>query len=136
MTRLKLPRRHLLGAFAAALAVSFGAASPAVANVKCKPNVRVTNLKGASIKVINFKYKIGNNTIHTEGLANKILTPNEIENWPSQTLNDAATGVVITSSAIGYQDDTGPGYGPTKTSAWFPHSFTCNDTHNYIATIQ
>ena len=136
MTFLNTTRRHLLTALAAAVAVSFGATSPAVANVKCKPNVKVTNLKGASIKVINFKYKIGNNTIHTEGLANKVVDTKDTEDWPSQTLNDAATGVVITSSAIGYQDDTGPGYGPTKTSAWFPHSFTCNDTHNYIETIQ
>ena len=136
MNFLNTTRRHLLTALAAAVAVSFGATSPAVANVKCKPNVKVTNLKGASIKVINFNYKIGNNTIHTEGLTNKILSPNETENWPSQTLNDAATGVVITSTAVDFQDDNGPGYGPTQTSAWFPHSFTCTNTHNYIETIQ
>ena len=136
MTIFNTTHRHLLGALAAALALSFGATSPAVANVKCKPNVRVTNQKGASIKVINFKYKIGNNTVHTEGLANKILTQNETENWPSQSLNDAATGVVITATAVDFQDDNGPGYGPTRTSAWFPHSFTCNDSHNYIQTIQ
>ena len=108
MTFLNTTRRHLPTALAAAVAVSFGATSPAVAN----------------------------DTIHTEGLTNKILSPNETENWPSQTLNDAATGVVITSTAVDFQDDNGPGYGPTQTSAWFPHSFTCTNTHNYIQTIQ
>lgn len=120
-----------------ALAVSFGATpQAAVAVVNCKPNVRVTNKKGASIKVISFKYKIGSNTIYTEGLGNKILTQNETENWSSQTLNNAANGVVITSTAVEYRDDTGPGYGSPRTSAWFPHSFTCAASHNYIQEVQ
>jgi hypothetical protein len=119
------------------LAVSFGATpQSAVAGVKCQPNVRVTNKKGASIKVLNFKYKIGSSTIYTEGLGNKILTPNETENWPSQTLNQAANGVVITSTAVEYKDDTGSGYGSPRTSAWFPHSFTCAANHNYIQEVQ
>ncbi len=124
-------------ALATALTVSFGATSqPAAAGVKCQPNVRVTNKKGASIKVLNFKYKIGTNTIYTEGLTNKILTPNETENWPSQRLSAAANGVVLTSTAVEYKDDTGGGYGSPRTSAWFPHSFTCGSNHNYIHEIQ
>ena len=93
-------RRALVALLAALSVVSFvGATSQtAMAGVKCKPNVRVTNKQGASIKVLNFKYKIGSNTIYTEGLVNKVLTPNETENWPSQTLNNAATGVVLTPS--------------------------------------
>jgi hypothetical protein len=136
---LQKNQRRVLAILVAALAmaVSFGSKpQTAVAGVQCKPNVRVTNKKGASIKVLNFKYKIGNSSIYTEGLVNKVLTPNETENWPSQTLGNAATGVVITSTAIEYKNDTGRGYGPPVTSAWFPHSFTCNDNHNYIHEIQ
>lgn len=134
-----ITHRRALVALAMALAVSFGAIDTrpqsAVAGVKCSPNVRVTNNKGASIKVLSFKYKIGSNTIYTEGLDNKILTRNETENWPSQTLNSAANGVVLTSTAVEYKDDTGSGYGNPRTSAWFPHSFTCDSSHNYIHEI-
>jgi hypothetical protein len=131
-------RRALVALLVALSTVSFvGATSQtAMAGVKCKPNVRVTNNQGASIKVLNFKYKIGSNTIYTEGLVNKVLTPNETENWPSQTLNNAATGVVLTSTAVEYKKDTGSGYkDPPLTSAWFPHSFTCGSNHNYIHEI-
>lgn len=130
-------KKPLLIALAAVLAVSFGATSVASATVKCKPNVRVINEKGASIKVLNFKYKIGTSTIYTEGLDNKIVAANGgTENWPSQTLDDAANGVVITSSAVEFKDDTGSGYGPPRMSSWHPHSFVCGPTHNYIHTIQ
>ena len=53
-----------------------------------------------------------------------------------QTRTDAATDVVITSTAVDFQDDTDPGFGPTHSSAWFPHSFTCTDSHEFIQTIQ
>ncbi|MBD1845331.1 hypothetical protein H6F89_18350 [Cyanobacteria bacterium FACHB-63] len=134
---------RVLVALTTALAVTFGAALPfsatspaTAAGVKCQPSVRVTNKKGASIKVLRFLYKVGGNKVYTEGLANKILTPNETENWSSQTLNNAATGVVVTSTAVEYKDDTGSGYGSPRTSAWFPHSFTCGSNHNYIHEIQ
>lgn len=130
------PRRALV-ALAAALAISFGATSQAGATVHCQPNVKVTKGSGGatSIKVLNFKYKVGGNTIYTEGLSNKVLTRGETENWPSQTLNHAATGVVITESAVEIQEDNGRGYGPSLPLVWFPHSFTCGANHNYIHVI-
>lgn len=135
--------RRVLAALTMALAVSFGATVPfgatspaTAAGVKCQATVKVTNKKGASIKVLRLLYKVGGNTVYTEGLLNKVLTPNETETWSSQTLNNAATGVVVTSTAIEYRDDTGRGYGSPRTSEWFPHSFTCAPNHNYVHAIQ
>ncbi|MBN8561054.1 MAG: hypothetical protein J0L70_11055 [Leptolyngbya sp. UWPOB_LEPTO1] len=135
--------RRVLVALTMSLAVTFGATVPfgatspaTAAGVKCQPSVKVTNKKGASIKVLRFLYKVGGSTVYTEGLVNKVLTPNETETWSSQTLNNAATGVVVTSTAVEYKDDTGRGYGSPHTSAWFPHSFTCAANHNYIHEIQ
>jgi hypothetical protein len=127
-----------LVALAAFAAVSLGNSASAAA-VHCKPDVEVTNKKGASIKVLTFKYKIaGNPNAFTEGLANKRLARNEKEEWPSQTLNNAANGVVITSSAVEFQNDnsgSGGGYGPRQTSAWHPHSFECGGNHTYKHTV-
>ena len=118
-------------------AVSFGAASQATAQTDCQPDVFVTNNKPASIKVLNFRYTV-NGTEHTEPLANKRLQVKEQGYWPSQNLNRAATGIVITSSRIEYKDDNsggGDGYGPPRLSRPFPHSFTCGSNHNYFHTI-
>jgi hypothetical protein len=139
--RLKNTRhRRALLALAAMLAVSLGATPRTGAQaLACKPNVRVVNLRGvgtAAIKVLSFKYKVGDNTVYTEPLANKILTPYQTENWPSQTLNHAPNGTVITSSAVELQIDNGPGWGPSFTSAWFPHTFGCGARHNYIHEIR
>jgi hypothetical protein len=132
-------RRALL-ALAGVLAVSLCATPRTGAQaLACKPNVRVVNLRGvgtAAIKVLSFKYKVGDNTIYTEPLTNKILTPYETENWPSQTLNHAPNGTVVTSSAVELQIDNGPGWGTPFTSAWFPHSFACGPRHNYIHEIR
>jgi len=102
----------------------------------CRPNVRVTNSSGNDIKVTKFKYKVtGSPEIFTESLVNKNLSDDETENWPSQTLRFAVKGVVISETAVEFKPDTGPGWGSPTTSAWFPHSFTCGDNHNYIQTI-
>ena len=110
------------------------------AGLKCEPTVKVTNSKGASIKVLKFKYKVAGSTdTFTESLINKRLAPNETEEWPSQKLGHAATGIVITSTAVEYKDDNsgaGDGYGPPRTSDWFPHTFTCGANHNYIHTVE
>lgn len=110
--------------------------SPVLANVKCKPDVKVTNNKGASIKVLNFKYKIGSGTVYTEGLANKVVGKNDSNTWNTQSLNHAATGIVITETAIEYKDDTGRGYGPSKTSSWTSHTSACNSAKDYNHVIQ
>jgi hypothetical protein len=135
--------RRRLVALTTTLALTFVATlpfvvtSPATAvGVHCKPTVKVTNNKGASIKVLRFLYKVGGSKIYTEGLGNRIVNPGETEIWSSQTLNNAATGVVVTSTAVEYKNDTGSGYGSPRTSAWFPHSFTCASNHNYIQEIQ
>lgn len=125
----------------AAIAALAGLALPAsAAKVNCKPAVEVTNKKGAAIKVVKFLYKIeGNPNAKSEGLANKNLAREETETWPSQTLNFAANGVVITSSAVEYRDDnsgSGGGYGPVKTSAWHPHSFKCGSNHTYKHDVE
>ena len=128
-----------LVATAALAAMGLGNAAFAAA-VNCKPNVEVTNKKGASIKVLTFKYKIaGSSETFTEGLANKKLSANETEDWPSQTLNHAANGVVITSSAVEFQNDasgSGGGYGPRRTSAWHPHTFECGGNHTYKHNVE
>ena len=135
--------RYRLAALAAALTVSFGAASPAGAgDLECTPDVHVTNKKGASIKVLNFRYTV-NGVEHTEPLTNKRLAVGEQEHWHNQKLNHAATGIVITSSRIEYKDDTSGGgspigdpYGPPRMSRAFPHTFTCTDEHNYNHDIE
>lgn len=110
------------------------------AAVNCKPTVEVTNKKGAAIKVLKFLYKIeGNPNEKTEGLSNKKLASNETEDWPSQTLNFAANGVVITSTAVEYRDDTtgsGGNFGPIRRSAWHPHSFKCGNNHTYKHDVE
>jgi len=126
-----------------AVVVALGgvATSASADDLHCAPAVIVTNGKPASIKVLNFKYKTatGGNTVFTEGLANKKLAANgEEHTWKSQKLNDAATGIVVTSTAIEYKNDNsgaGDGYGPPKTSKWITRSYTCNDSHTYPHTI-
>lgn len=122
-------------------AATLGLGSTAfAANLACKPDVEVTNKKPASIKVLKFKYKVaGSNTVHTEGLNNKKLAVNETEEWRSQKLGHAATGIVVTDTAVEYKDDNsgaGDGYGPVRSSPWFPHTFTCGDNHTYKHTIE
>ncbi|MBS0435008.1 MAG: hypothetical protein JSR75_08955 [Proteobacteria bacterium] len=126
----------------AVLACSVIAAVPAgAAGLACKPDVIVTNDKPASIKVLKFKYKtkVGGNTVFTEGLDNRKLAANgETETWKSQKLGNAATGVVVTETAIEYKNDnsgSGDGYGPPKTSQWVTRTYTCSDAHTYPHTI-
>jgi hypothetical protein len=124
--------------FTIGLLVSFGTTpQPAVAGVTCKPDVSVTNRRTdlSSIKVLSFKYKIGSDPkVYTEGLLNSVVNKNETEKWSNQWLGNAANGVVITSTAIEYKEDTGSGFGSPKLSAWFPHSFTCgtNSTYSHV----
>jgi len=133
-------RRRALVAFAAVLTVSLGATSHVGAGaLKCKPTVTVTNSRpggSAAIKVLSFKYKIGDNRIYTEGLTNKVLTPGQFEDWPSQTLANAANGVTITSSAVELQVDNGRGWDPLTPLVWFPHTFACGENHHYNHVIK
>ena len=133
-------RRRALVALAAVLAVSLGATSHVGAGaLACKPTVTVTNSRprgSAAIKVLNFKYKIGDNRIYTEGLTNKVLTSGQSEDWPSQTLNNAANGVKITSSAVELQVDNGRGWDPLTPLVWFPHTFACGENHHYNHVIE
>jgi hypothetical protein len=105
----------------------------------CQPNVRVINNKPTAIKVTKFKYKIqGSPEVFTESLLNKNLSSGETENWPSQRLRFANKGVIVSSSAVEYKNDTsgsGSAWGSPQLSDWFPHSFTCGDNHNYIQTV-
>jgi hypothetical protein len=125
--------------FTSALLVSFGTTpQPAVAGVTCKPDVSVTNRRTdiSSIKVLNFKYRIGSDPkVYTEPLLNRVLNKNETEKWGNQWLSNAANGVVITSTAIEYKEDTGSGFGNPKLSSWFPHSFTCGTSSTYSHAI-
>ncbi len=131
--------RRTLAALATALATSFGAISPAdAANIECKPNVRVTNKKGASIKVLKLEYTVLGKA-YNEGLANKRLAPNETENWPGQKLGHAATGIVVSSTRVEYKDDNsgaGDGYGAPHWSPAVTHTYTCGPEHNYIHVIE
>jgi hypothetical protein len=80
----------------------------------------------------------GRGTEFSESLVNKRLAPNETENWPSQTLRHAATGIVITSSRVEFKNDNsgaGDGLRSAVMSSAFPHSYICSDGHNYIHTI-
>jgi hypothetical protein len=119
--------------------VAVTAPSASAANLKCKPTVKATNNKQAAIKVTKFKYKVaGGNEIYTEGLVNKRLAPGETEDWPSQTLGHAATGVVVSSHAVEYKNDNsgaGDGWGPPQTSAWITRTYTCNDNHTYPTDV-
>jgi hypothetical protein len=125
--------------FTSALLVSFGTTpQPAVAGLACKPDVSVTNQRTdlSSIKVLNFKYRIGNDPkVYTELLLDRVLSKNETEKWASQRLGNAANGVVITSTAIEYKEDTGSGFGSPKLSVWFPHNFTCGTSSTYRHAI-
>jgi hypothetical protein len=127
-------------AFTTGLLISFGSMSrPAVAGQTCTPDVSVTNRRTdiSSIKVLNFKYRIGSDPkVYTEGLLNNVLTRNETERWNNQRLGSAVNGVVITSTAIEYREDTGTGFGSPKLSVWVPHSFTCGTSRTYTHTIQ
>jgi hypothetical protein len=111
------------------------------ANLHCTPKeVIVTNKKSASIKVLNFKYKVeGSDKVHTEGLGNKRLAPDEREEWKNQRLNHAATGVVVTETAIEYKNDNsgdGDGYGKPEMSKWFPRTYKCGSNHTYPHDIE
>ena len=126
--------------FVAIALLGFGGLA-AAANLHCTPKeVVVTNKKPASIKVLNFKYKVaGSDKVYSEGLDNKKLAPNETEEWKNQRLNHAATGVVVTETAIEYKNDNsgaGDGYGKAVMSKWFPHSYTCSSGHTYQHEIE
>lgn len=138
MTILKT-HRHALATLAAALAVSFGAASPAVAaRIECKPTIKVENKKPASIKVLKLEYTVLGKA-HDEGLDNKRLAAGEEDEWRSVRLQDAAIGNVISATRVQFKNDNsgaGDGYGPAVWSKSFPHSFNCGDNHNYIHVIE
>lgn len=137
-SRSKTHRARIVAAIAVLAASLAAVSSASAANIECKPNVRVTNKKGASIKVLRFEYTVQGKA-HNEGLTNKRLAPNETENWPSQKLGYAATGIVVTSSRIEYKNDNsgaGDGYGPPVWSPSVTHTYTCNDSHNYIHVIE
>jgi hypothetical protein len=127
---------------AAALGGILGQSNVATAaNLHCTPKeIIVTNKKPASIKVLNFKYKVaGSDKVFTEGLDNKKLAPNETEEWKTQRLNHAATGVVITETAIEFKNDNsgdGDGYGKPEMSRWFPRTYTCGANHTYPHEIE
>jgi hypothetical protein len=136
------PHRRALLAFAGALAFASGATtllsntSPVVAaGVHCNADVSVTNNKGASIKVLNFKYKIGSGAVYTEELSNEIVMPGKSYTWKNQSMNNAATGVVITDIALEYKDDTGKGYGPAQKSPWVSRTHPCDASSNYHQVI-
>jgi hypothetical protein len=125
-----------LGFFAVATIALAGTTAPATAGpLECGPWVNSRNNKPAAIKVTKFLYKVaGSNDEHTESLDNKKLAPGERGEWPHQTLRHAATGIVITSTAVEYKNDNsgaGDGWGSPHKSHWVAHSFTCNDEHNY-----
>lgn len=131
--------RSLVATAVVALGSQLGLAQ--AANLHCVPKeITVTNKKPASIKVLKLKYKVaGSDKVYTEGLDNKKLAPDEREEWPKQRLNHAATGVVVTETAIEYKNDNsgdGDGYGKPVTSKWFPHSYTCGSNHTYNHEIE
>lgn len=109
------------------------------ANLACKPDVKVINEKPASIKVLNFKYKVGGDD-HTESLNNRKIGANgDNETWKSQKLGHAAKDNVITAIAIDFKNDNsgdGDGYGPSTPSAWFTQSGGCTDSRTYTITIK
>lgn len=109
------------------------------ANLACKPDVQVINEKPASIKVLNFKYKVSGDE-HTEGLNNRKIGANgDKETWKSQKLGHAAKDNVITAIAIDFKNDNsgaGDGYGPSTESAWFTQSGGCTNGRTYTITIK
>ena len=122
----------------AALAVTGFTQTAMAANLACKPDVKVVNNKPASIKVLNFKYKVSGDE-HTEGLNNRKIGANgDKETWKSQKLGHAAKDNVITSIAVDFKNDNsgaGDGYGPSTESAWFTQSGGCNNDRTYTITI-
>ena len=131
--------RHPLGVLAAALAISLGATSSAGAvNLACKPKVIATNNKGASIKVLAFRYTVAG-TEYTEALDNKRLAVGETEEWNSVNLQHAASGIRITSTRLEMKNDNsgdGDGYGPMVLSPSINRPYICTDGHTYPHDIR
>jgi hypothetical protein len=140
--------RYRLAAVAAALTVSFGAASQAgAADLNCEPDVVVENKKDISIKVLRFAYTVLNKSepYYVESLANKRLAPGERETWPTQKLKEAADGNVITHTWVEYKPDTsgvgspiGDPYGPADWSDDHTHSLTyaCFKGRDYYVSVE
>ena len=144
MTSIHIARKRALAVLLAlGTAATVGIASQAAAaDLACHPDVFVTNKKGASIKVISFRYTIDGKE-ETEGLANKRLSVGEKEQWLTQKLQHAASGRVITSTRVEYKDDTsgkgspiGDPYGPPHFSPAVAHSEACVDKHDYSHVIE
>lgn len=143
MTISKITRRLRLSAISAALAVSFGAATPPVfaGKLSCKADIFVKNRKAASIKVLRFQYiPEGKTDWETEALDNKRLAPNEEEEWHSVNLQNVASGVAIMKTRVEFKDDNsgaGDGYGPAKWSGVQEHTsgYKCLDGRNYAHYI-
>jgi hypothetical protein len=137
--------RYRLAAVAAALTVSFGAASQAgAAGLECKADIVAENKKDISIKVLRFEYEVLGKT-YTEPLANKRLAPGERETWPTQKLAHAANGNLITTTRLEYKDDTsgtgspiGDPYGPPKWSDYHPHTptYVCFNGRDYYISVE
>ena len=133
-----MPRRPL-AVLAAALAISFVATSSAGAvNLACKPKVIAPNNKGASIKVLAFRYTVAG-TEWTEALDNKRLAVGETEDWNSVNLQHAASGIRITSTRLEIKNDNsgaGDGYGPMVLTPSINRPYVCTDGHTYPHDIR
>lgn len=134
-----LSRTLIAAAALGALGMSTTGAS--AANLHCRPDVKVINDKPASIKVLNFKYRVKNKTgDFEEGLNNRKIGANgDHETWKSQRLNNAAEDNEITEIAIDYKNDNsgaGDGYGPRTPSGWFAQTGTCDNDRTYTVTIK
>jgi hypothetical protein len=136
--------RCAMGVLAAGLAIStggaaalFGAQSPAIAALKCKPDLIVTNDRAAAIKVTKIQYEVLGQT-HIDGITNKRLAPGETEEWRTVSLKDAAKGNVITNIRYEFKPDTsgvgspiGDPWGSPQWSVWQGHAALCDTGLNY-----
>lgn len=133
------PLGALVAALGAALAVSFGATpSAGAADLACHPTVIATNNKGASIKVLAFRYTVAGKE-WTEALDNKRLAVGETDDWNSVKLQHAASGIRITSTRLEIKNDNsgeGDGYGPMVLTPPINRPYICTDGHTYPHDIR
>ncbi len=112
------------------------------ANLECEPVLKVTNFKHKSIKVLKMKYRGDSDMEYkVEGLANKVLAPNETETWASLVLEHVASGNPIKDILIKYKDDTSgenkpsSPWGPAKWTTPIPQTGDCTNNRIYSLKI-
>lgn len=112
--------------------------SPAHADVKCSPDIKVDYLSGfgSSVKVTKLQYRLdGTSTWHDEGLTDKVIDKGKSHTFRSQRLGSVAKGQKVDLRVV-FRADTGNDYGPEQSSPIRNSGKACENNVTYDIDVK